>query len=98
MSETLSQEQVRKIAHLARLQLSDEEVDAFSESLTDILAFVDVMASEDTNGVAPLAHPRDMVQRMRADKVTETNQRELFQANSQVEDGLYLVPKVLDTE
>ena len=67
------------------------------EQINDILAMVDQMSAVDTTGVAPMSHPQEMTQRLRADRVTETDQRELFQKLAPaVEDGLYLVPKVIE--
>ena len=67
------------------------------QQLNDILAMVDQMAAVDTEGVEPMSHPQEVMQRLRVDGVTETDQREAFQAIApQVEDGLYLVPKVIE--
>jgi aspartyl-tRNA(Asn)/glutamyl-tRNA(Gln) amidotransferase subunit C len=93
----LSLEQISRIAHLARLELAPSEVAALQHQLNDILAMVDQMAAVDTGGVEPMAHPQEVVQRLREDVVTEVDQRESFQAVApQVEDGLYLVPKVIE--
>ena len=65
--------------------------------LNDILAMVDQMGAVDTTGVEPMSHPQEATQRLREDRVTETDQRELFQSIAPaVEDGLYLVPKVIE--
>ncbi len=67
------------------------------QQMNDILSMVDQMAAVDTQGVEPMAHPQEVTQRLREDEVTETDQRELFQSIApQVEDGLYLVPKVIE--
>jgi aspartyl-tRNA(Asn)/glutamyl-tRNA(Gln) amidotransferase subunit C len=93
----LSLEQIARLAHLARLELSAEESRAMQQQINDILAMVDQMASVDTAGVTPMSHPQEVSQRLREDRVTESDQRDLFQALApQVEDGLYLVPKVLE--
>ena len=85
------------IAHLARLQLGDDELPNVIENLSRIIEFVDQLQAVDTTGVEPMAHPLDMVQRLRADAVTEQDQRDLYQANAPaVEAGLYLVPKVIE--
>ena len=89
--------EVEKIAHLARLQLSDSEADEVTVRIGDILRLIDQMQSVNTDTVEPLAHPLDAVQRLRDDEITEQDQREELQIlapNSQ--DGLYLVPKVLE--
>lgn len=94
---SLGSDEVKKIAHLARLEISDADVPVYAKNLSDILDFVEQMSSEDTNDVLPMAHPLELPQRLRADDVTEENQRELFQAEApQVESGLYLVPKVIE--
>ena len=93
----LDKAEVEKIAHLARLHISDADVEEVTTRVTDILALIDQMQSVDTDGVEPLSHPLDMVQRLMADKVTEGNDRDALQAIApQSQDGLYLVPKVIE--
>ncbi|QEQ97468.1 Asp-tRNA(Asn)/Glu-tRNA(Gln) amidotransferase subunit GatC [Neptunomonas concharum] len=93
----LDRTDVEKIAHLARLQIDDNDVPEYARNLSNILDLVDQMQSVDTDGVTPLAHPLDAVQRLRADQVSEQNQREQLQAVSPaVENGLFLVPKVIE--
>ncbi len=93
----LDKTEVEKIAHLARLHISDAEADEVTSRITDILALIDQMQSVDTDAVEPLAHPLDMVQRLRRDEVTETNRRdELQRLAPESQDGLYLVPKVIE--
>ncbi len=88
---------IEKIAHLARLQIDEADVADYTTHLANILDLVAQMNSVDTEHVTPMAHPMDAVQRLREDVVTETNQREHFQAIApQVEDGLYLVPRVIE--
>jgi len=88
---------VVQIAHLARLEINEKDIPEYVTNLTNILALVEQMNSVDTDNVAPMAHPTDAVQRLREDVVTETNQRERFQAIApQVENGLYLVPQVIE--
>jgi aspartyl-tRNA(Asn)/glutamyl-tRNA(Gln) amidotransferase subunit C len=94
---SLSHDDVRKIAHLARLAVSDADVDAYARNLSSILEFVEQMEAVDTDHVTPMAHPQDTAQRMRDDRVTEADQREKFQSVAPaVEAGLYLVPKVIE--
>lgn len=94
---SLSVEEVNKIAWLGRLAIDADKVDAYARDLSGILDFVEQMSVVDTSSVAPLAHPLDQAQRLRDDVVTETDQRELFQAHAPlVEAGLYLVPKVIE--
>ena len=88
---------VEKIAHLARLGIEVQDVPEYSRNLSDILAFVEQLNAVDTSGVQPLAHPLEATQRLRADIVSETDERTAFQAVApQTEAGLYLVPKVIE--
>jgi len=93
----LDKKNVEQIAHLARLEINENDIPEYVTNLTNILALVEQMNSVDTENVTPMAHPTDAVQRLREDIVTETNQRERFQSIApQVEDGLYLVPQVIE--
>lgn len=93
----LERSDVEKIAHLARLGLTEAEVPQTTDTLNNILGLIDAMQAVDTSGIEPLAHPLEATQRLRADVVTETNQREAYQAIAPaVESGLYLVPKVIE--
>jgi aspartyl-tRNA(Asn)/glutamyl-tRNA(Gln) amidotransferase subunit C len=88
---------IAKLAKLARIQITDEAADEAAKSISDVLALVDQLQAVNTDGVLPMAHPLDAVQRLRADVVTEPNQREAFQAIAPaVQDGLYLVPQVIE--
>jgi aspartyl-tRNA(Asn)/glutamyl-tRNA(Gln) amidotransferase subunit C len=88
---------VTKIAHLARLAITEHDIPEYARNLSNILSFVEQMRAVDTTGVSPMAHPLDAAQRLRPDVVSETDQRESFQAIApQVEAGLYLVPKVIE--
>lgn len=94
---SLDKSQVEKIAHLARLQIDPADVDGYATNLSNILDLVEQMSSADTEAVRPMAHPVEASQRLREDVVTETNQREKFQAIAPaVENGLYLVPRVIE--
>jgi len=94
---SLDSNDVRKIAHLARLAIRDQDIPRYAVELSGILELVEQMNQVDTDQAPPMAHPLDAKQRLRPDVVTETSQRELFQANApQVEAGLYLVPKVIE--
>ncbi|MTZ14339.1 Asp-tRNA(Asn)/Glu-tRNA(Gln) amidotransferase subunit GatC [Pseudomonas sp. JL972] len=89
--------EVEKIAHLARLGLNEGDLPRTTETLNNILGLIDRMQAVDTAGVEPLAHPLEATQRLRADQVTETNHRDEYQAIAPaVENGLYLVPKVIE--
>ncbi|MDA0190259.1 MAG: Asp-tRNA(Asn)/Glu-tRNA(Gln) amidotransferase subunit GatC [Proteobacteria bacterium] len=94
---SLTQEQVRRIAHLARIEISDAEADATRDQLNGIFALIEEMQAVDTQGVAPMAHAQEVAQRLREDRVTEADQRADFQAIApETEAGLYLVPKVIE--
>ncbi len=94
---SLEAEDVVKIAHLARIEIKDDEIESYVGELSEILGLVDRLNAADTTGVAPMAHPLDQVQRLRMDEVTEENQRELFQSIApETENGLYLVPQVIE--
>jgi len=94
---SLSPEQIKQVAHLARLQLSPDQVGHYAKQLSNIFEMVGQLSRAQTDAVAPMAHPLEMTQRLRADVVTEPNQRDLFQAHAPaVQDGLYLVPKVIE--
>ncbi len=94
---TLPKEEVEKIANLAKIALTESEINTYTQQLSDILSFVEQMNTVDTTGIVPMAHPLDAVARLREDVVSETDQREHFQAIApQVENGLYLVPKVIE--
>ena len=93
----LDKTEIEKIAHLARLHIGESETEEVATRITDILVLIDQMQSVDTDAVEPLAHPLDLVQRLRADEITEDNQRDRLQKLAPAsEDGLYLVPKVLE--
>ncbi len=94
---SLDKDQVQHIAMLARLRLADDEFDETVDKLSRIVDFVDQLGQAETEGVVPMAHPLNESQRLRADEVTESDQREALQENaSSVENGLYLVPKVIE--
>ena len=97
---------IKRIAHLARLQTSEQEANQTLTKLTGILGLIEQMQAVDTTGITPMSHSQDLVQRLREDELTATNQREAFQANAPmlgngstqkaVDNGLYLVPKVIE--
>lgn len=94
---SLSSSDVKRIAHLARIEVSDADVEASLQKLSGILGLIEQMQAVDTTGITPMSHSQDVTQRLREDVVTETDQRELFQSVAPaVENGLYLVPKVIE--
>ncbi|HPX88136.1 MAG TPA: Asp-tRNA(Asn)/Glu-tRNA(Gln) amidotransferase subunit GatC [Methylophilaceae bacterium] len=102
----LSIEDIKKVAHLARLEISDADASATLAKLSGILGLIEQMQAVDTTGIVPMSHSQDLSQRLRDDIVTKTNQREVFQKNAPVlgngsaelavAEGLYLVPKVIE--
>ncbi len=94
---SLSKDQVKHIAMLARLKLTDDEYAESVEKLSRIVDFVAQLSAADTDDVMPMAHPLHAAQRLRPDQVTETDERDRLQENTAaVSDGLYLVPKVIE--
>ena len=94
---SLSDDQIRRLARLARLALEPGETEAVGERLNRILVLVGEIQAVDTAGIEPMSHALDLVQRLRPDEVTEGNHRELYQSVAPaVENGLYLVPKVIE--
>ena len=93
----LSIEDVTRIAHLARIEISAAEADATLAQLNDIFGMIERMARVDTEGIEPMSHPLGGVQRLREDRVTETDARGENMKNApQVQDGLFLVPRVVE--
>ena len=97
----LTPDDLKRIAHLARIAVSDADVARLQTELSGIFGLIDELQAVDTKGIAPLSHPldivADMAQRLREDRVTESDQRAANMANAPAEEnGLFLVPKVLD--
>jgi len=94
---SIKAEDVRAMARLARLEIAEPDIPVYADQLSRILDFVAQMNVIDTAGVEPLAHPLDLVARLRPDQVTESDQRENLQAGApSTADGLYLVPQVIE--
>ena len=94
---SLTAEEVKKIAFLARLSIQQENIDQYSQDLSKIFSLVEQMDAANVDNIEPMAHPQDAMQRLRDDVVTEVDQREKLLSNAPLtEDGLFLVPKVLD--
>ena len=95
---SLTRQDVEKIAHLARLSITAEEMPVYVTSLSSIVNFVDELSRAETGSVEPMAHPLEgQYQRLRADVVSETDAREKYQANApSVQSGLYVVPRVIE--
>ena len=94
---SVDREQVKNIAVLARIAINEEQISATTERLGKVLELVNQLQAADTEGVEPMAHPMNASQRLRADAVTETNDRDNLQSNAPAtENGLFLVPKVIE--
>ncbi len=102
----LTLQDIQQVAHLARIQINEQESLATLKKLSGIMDLIYEMQAVDTTGVAPMSHSQEVTQRLREDVVTKTNQRDLLQQNAPnlgngahaqaVADGLYLVPKVIE--
>ena len=94
---SLTPDDVRRLARLARIAIEPEESHAVLERLNGVLGLVDQMRAVDTQGIEPMAHAADITQRLRPDEVREADKRDAYQAVAPaVQDGLYLVPKVIE--
>lgn len=102
----LSIEDIKKIAHLARIEISEQEAVSTLSKLSGILGLIEQMQAVDTTGIIPMSHSQELSQRLREDVISTINQRDAFQAIAPalhngsdalaVADGLYLVPKVIE--
>lgn len=93
----LNIEDIKRIAYLARIEINEQEAAATLSKLSGILGLIEQMQAVNTEGIEPMSHSQDLTQRLREDVVTQTNQREAFQAIAPLtENGLYLVPKVIE--
>ena len=94
---SLTLDDVKRIAHLARIAIDENEAEAALSQLSGIFGLIEQMQSVDTTGVEPMSHAQDVTLRLREDVVTESDQHRLFQSVApQVENDLYLVPKVIE--
>lgn len=98
---SLTPDQIQRVALLARIEVSPEELQGVTDRLNRVLGLIDRLQALDTQGIEPMSHPLDayltLPQRLRSDQVTEQDRREAFQATAPaVEQGLYLVPKVIE--
>ena len=94
---SIERHEIEKLATLARIAIDDSAINQVSERLGSVLELVDQLQAADTSGVDPMSHPMQATQRLRDDEVNELNQREALQAAApDTEDGLFLVPKVIE--
>ena len=96
---TLTKAEVQKMAELSKLELPEDKLAVLTTRLEKVLALVEKMNQAKTQDIEPLAHPFNATQPLRDDIISEKNQRELFQQNApQIEAGLYIVPKFIESE
>ena len=94
---SIERHEIEKLATLARIAIDDSTINQVSERLGSVIELVDQLQAADTSGVDPMSHPMQATQRLRDDEVNELNQREALQAAApDTEDGLFLVPKVIE--
>ena len=94
---SISRDSIVKAAHLARINLGEDDIPTITRSISDILVLIDKMQAVNTDTVEPLANPHDAIQRLREDVVTATNERDKLLMNAPAsEAGLFLVPKVIE--
>jgi aspartyl-tRNA(Asn)/glutamyl-tRNA(Gln) amidotransferase subunit C len=98
---SLSNTEVKKISHLARIAIDDAAIDNIAQNLNNILQIAEKIASIDVKNIEPMAHPQNQPQRLRSDVISEDIQRDLLQSiagKNHTESGFYLVPKVIEIE
>ena len=94
---SVKESEIEKIATLARIRIDQQDIPEVADRINDILGMFEKIQAVDTTGIEPMANPLDAIQRLRADIITETEQRDSFQAIApSTEQGLYLVPKVIE--
>ncbi|MFT6102406.1 MAG: aspartyl-tRNA(Asn)/glutamyl-tRNA(Gln) amidotransferase subunit C [Granulosicoccus sp.] len=97
MENIVKHDEINALAHLARINIGDDLLDNITDNINNILGLVDQLQLADTDNIEPMSHPLDAIQRLRADEVTEGNQREQLQAVAPAtEAGLFLVPQVIE--
>ena len=94
---SIEKSDIEKLSQLARINVSNDIADKVADRLNDVLTMVNQLQAIDTKNIEPMAHPQDATQRLREDNVTEPDQRQVLMSNAPAqEDGLFLVPKVID--
>ena len=94
---SINKDEIKYLSLLSRMDIDKNEIKDVEEKLSKIIDFVDQLQTISTDDIEPMAHPLNQSQRLRMDEVTEINDRENIQKNSQqIEKGMYLVPKVID--
>jgi aspartyl-tRNA(Asn)/glutamyl-tRNA(Gln) amidotransferase subunit C len=93
----LSLDDIQRLAHLARIEITPVEATDVGKKLDGIFELIGRMRAVDTSGIVPMAHAQDVMLPLREDRITETNHRDAYQSVAPaVQDGLYLVPKVIE--
>ena len=94
---SINKSDIEHLCNLSKLNLDEEEQSVFLRQMQSILDMIEELQDVDTGDIEPMAHPLQMTQRLRDDEVTEFNNREKYQKNTDfAEDGFYKVPKVID--
>ncbi|MDG2502115.1 MAG: Asp-tRNA(Asn)/Glu-tRNA(Gln) amidotransferase subunit GatC [Porticoccaceae bacterium] len=94
---SIERQEIEKLATLSRIAINESTITEVSQRLSSVLGLVDQLQAVNTEGVDAMSHPMQATQRLREDEVTELNQREALQATApETEDGLFLVPKVIE--
>jgi aspartyl-tRNA(Asn)/glutamyl-tRNA(Gln) amidotransferase subunit C len=94
---SITYDEIKKIAHLARIKITEEEANATIKKLSGILNLIEEMQKVETTNISPMSHAQSVTQRLRDDIVTEINQREKLQKIApEVNGGLYIVPQVIE--
>jgi aspartyl-tRNA(Asn)/glutamyl-tRNA(Gln) amidotransferase subunit C len=93
----LSLDDIQRLAHLARIEITPVEATEVGKKLDGIFDLIGRMRAVDTTGIVPMAHAQDVMLPLREDRVSETDHRAAYQSVAPaVQDGLYLVPKVIE--
>lgn len=94
---SITRQDIENVAHLARLEVGEGEIPAYTDKLDKIIGFIAALEAAETGELVPMAHPLDMTQRLRPDAVTEPDRRDHYQQNaSEKQEGLYVVPRVVE--
>ncbi len=92
---TISQDDIQRLAHLARIGIDDSELNVFSKDMSRIIEWVSILQAAPTQGLEPLTHPHDSNAPLRADEIKQEETESLFQNAAHHEDRFFLVPQVI---
>ena len=94
---SIDKSDIKHLCNLSKLNLDEDEQSLFLNQMQSILGMIEELQEVDTGDIEPMAHPLQMTQRLRVDEITEFNERDKYQKNTEfAEDGFYKVPKVID--